>query len=145
MDTSTRGDGATASPRSKDAQGDSNVGNNPLTAEFRSWLRGRLERDPRSLHGIEVEADIRGNALGKFLRGERGGRHGLTPLMLRRLAPVLMIGEVELLARAGHLSDRPWNIPVLEAIAADQHLDSDEKVALIVTYTRFVRDLMEEE
>ena len=109
------------------------------TQEFRIWLRDRIVRDRRSLHAIEIDADIRGNALGKFIRGERGAVHGLTPLMLRRLAPVLMIGEIELLARAGHLSDKPWSIPVLEAIATDPLLDDDEKVALIITYDRFAR------
>jgi hypothetical protein len=112
---------------------------NAQTEDFRVWLRGRLAQDPRSLHAVEIEADIRGNALGKFLRGERGAVHGLTPLMLRRLAPVLMIGEVELLARAGHLSDKPWSMPVLEAIAADPILDDEEKIALIITYDRFAR------
>ncbi len=49
---------------------------------------------------------------GKFLRGERRGRHGLTPLLIRRLAPVISVGEVELFSRAGHLSHPPGHPPV---------------------------------
>ena len=111
------------------------------TDEFRVWLGQRIEMDHRSLHAIEVQAGIRGNALGKFLRGERGGRHGLTPLMLRRLAPVLLIAEVELLVRAGHLTYEPWRAPVVEAIAADPNLDQDAKMILLVLHDRLVRSV----
>ena len=82
------------------------------TDEFRSWLRGVVEGTGKSLHAIEMEADIRCNGLGKFLRGERGQRHGLTPLLIRRIAPVISVGEEELFARAGHLSYEPGNPPV---------------------------------
>jgi hypothetical protein len=109
------------------------------TEAFRVWLTKRVAMDRRSLHAIEEQAGIRGNGLGKFLRGERGGRHGLTPLMLRRLAPVLLIGEVELLARAGHLTYEPWQVPILEAIAADRNLDQDAKMILLVLHDRLVR------
>ena len=108
------------------------------TEEFRVWLGQRIEMDRRSLHAIEEQAGIRGNALGKFLRGERGGRHGLTPLMLRRLAPALLIAEVELLVRAGHLTYEPWRAPVVEAIAADPNLDQDAKMILLVLHDRLV-------
>ena len=63
------------------------------TGEFRSWLRDVVEGTGMSLHAVEMEAGIPGNGLGKFLRGERGGRHGLTPLLIRRLAPVISVGE----------------------------------------------------
>lgn len=109
------------------------------TEEFRAWLGQRIEMDRRSLHAIEEQAGIRGNALGKFLRGERGARHGLTPLMLRRLAPVLLISEVELLVRAGHLTYAPWRVPIMEAIAADRNLDQDAKAILLVLHDRLVR------
>jgi len=106
---------------------------------FRTWLTARIQHDPRSVHAVEVEADIRGNALGKFLRGERGGRHGLTPLMLRRLAPVLRIGEVELLRRAGHLTVDPEHLPLPLAISGDPILTDDEKVVLMYLYRRLTQ------
>ena len=71
------------------------------TGEFRAWLRDVVEGTGKSLHAIEVEAGIRGNGLGKFLRGERGQRHSLTPLQIGRLAPVISVGEEEMLVR-GH-------------------------------------------
>jgi hypothetical protein len=101
------------------------------TDQFRSWLRGVVEGTGKSLHAVEMEADIRGNGLGKFLRGERGQRHGLTPLLIRRIAPVISVGEEELLARAGHLSYEPGNPPVEAAILADRALDPEAKALLI--------------
>lgn len=104
--------------------------------EFRIWLKGRLEHIPQSLNAIEAAADIRGNALGKFLRGERGGVHGLTPLNLRRLAPVLGISEETLLARGGHLSQMPGQVSVEAAILADDDLDYGDKKFLIEFYNK---------
>ena len=101
------------------------------TDEFRSWLRGVVERMGRSLHSIEMDAGIPGNGLGKFLRGERGSRHGLTPLLIRRIAPVISVGEEELFVRAGHLSYEPGNPPVEAAILADRALDTEAKTLLI--------------
>ena len=101
------------------------------TDAFRSWLRGVVEGTGKSLHAVEVEAGIRGNGLGKFLRGERGGRHGLTPLLCRRLAPVISVGEEELFSRAGHLSYEPGHPPVEAAILADRTLDPETKGLLI--------------
>ena len=98
---------------------------------FRSWLRGVVEGTGKSRHAIEMEAGIRGNGLGKFLRGERGQRHGLTPLLIQRIAPVISVGEEELLARAGHLSYEPGNPPVEAAILADRALDTEAKTLLI--------------
>jgi hypothetical protein len=88
--------------------------------------------DPRSLNAIEQEADIRGNALGKFLRGERGrGAMSLTPLHIKRLAPVLGISEEMLLSRAGHLSHMPDSVSVEQAILADSALQYDDKRFLV--------------
>jgi hypothetical protein len=101
------------------------------TAEFRSWLRDVVEGTGKSLHAVEVEAGIRGNGLGKFLRSERGGRHGLTPLLIRRLAPVISVGEEEMLVRAGHLSYDPGDPPVEAAILSDRALDPEAKGLLI--------------
>ena len=101
------------------------------TAEFRAWLRGVVEGTGKSLHAVEVEAGIRGNGLGKFLRGERGGRHGLTPLLCRRLAPVISVSEEDLFTRAGHLSYEPGHPPVEAAILADRALDPEAKGLLI--------------
>ena len=101
------------------------------TGEFRAWLRGVVEGTGKSLHAVEVEAGIRGNGLGKFLRGERGGRHGLTPLLCRRLAPVISVSEEELFTRAGHLSYEPGHPPVEAAILADRTLDPETKGLLI--------------
>ena len=101
------------------------------TDEFRSWLRGVVEGTGKSLHAVEVESGIRGNGLGKFLRGERGGRHGLTPLLCRRLAPVISVSEEELFTRAGHLSYEPGHPPVEAAILADRALDHEAKGLLI--------------
>ena len=101
------------------------------TDEFRTWLRGVVEGTGKSLHAVEMDAGIRGNGLGKFLRGERGGRHGLTPLLIQRIAPVISVGEEELLARAGHLSYEPGNPPVEAAILADRALDTEAKTLLI--------------
>ena len=101
------------------------------TTEFRSWLRGVVEGTGKSLHAVEVEAGIRGNGLGKFLRGERGGRHGLTPLLIRRLAPVISVSEEDLFTRAGHLSYEPGHPPVEAAILSDRALDPEAKGLLI--------------
>jgi hypothetical protein len=101
------------------------------TDEFRSWLRGVVEGTGKSLHAVEVEAGIRGNGLGKFLRSERGGRHGLTPLLIRRLAPVISFSEEDLFSRAGHLSYEPSHPPVEAAILADRALDPEAKGLLI--------------
>jgi hypothetical protein len=101
------------------------------TDEFRGWLRGVVEGTGKSLHALEVEAGIPGNGLGKFLRGERGGRHGLTPLLIRRLAPVISVSEEELFTRAGHLSYEPGHPPVEVAILADRALDPQAKALLI--------------
>ena len=101
------------------------------TDEFRTWLRGVVEGTGKSLHAVEVEAGIRGNGLGKFLRGERGGRHGLTPLLCRRLAPVISVSEEDLFTRAGHLSYEPGHPPVEAAILADRALDPEAKGLLI--------------
>jgi hypothetical protein len=106
------------------------------TQEFRTWLRDVVEGTGKSLHAVEMEAGIRGNGLGKFLRGERGGRHGLTPLLIGRIAPVISVGEEELLARAGHLSYEPANPPVEAAILADRALDSQAKALLLALLGR---------
>jgi len=82
------------------------------TDEFRTWLRGVVEGTGKSLHALEVEAGISGNGLGKFLRSERGSRHGLTPLLIRRIAPIISVSEEELFTRAGHLSYEPGHPPV---------------------------------
>ena len=101
------------------------------TGEFRSWLRDVVEGTGKSLHAVEVEAGIRGNGLGKFLRGERGGTHGLTPLLIRRLAPVISVSEEDLFTRAGHLSYEPGHPPVEAAILSDRALDPEAKGLLI--------------
>jgi hypothetical protein len=106
---------------------------------FRVWLKDEIEHHPQSVHGIEVSAGIRGNALGKFLRGERGSRHSLTPLMIKRLAPVLATDEETLLARAGHLTHEPGAVSVERAISADGSLSLDDKRFLIELYRRAVR------
>ena len=84
------------------------------TDEFRTWLRDVVESTGKSLHAIEVEAGIRGNGLGKFLRGERGQRHSLTPLQIGRLAPVIS-----------------GNPPIEAAILADRGLDTQAKALLL--------------
>jgi len=101
------------------------------TGEFRSWLRDVVEGTGKSLHAVEVEAGIRGNGLGKFLRGERGQRHSLTPLLIGRIAPVISVGEEEMLVRAGHLSYDPGDPPIEAAILADRALDSQAKALLL--------------
>jgi hypothetical protein len=106
------------------------------TERFRSWLKDRVARDPRSLHAIEVEASISGNGLGKFLRGERGARHSLTPLNIQRLAPVMHLGEGELLFRAGHISYEPWSVPLEAAIVAEHSLDQEAKLLLLGIFRR---------
>lgn len=108
------------------------------TESFRAWLRNLIERDRRSLHAIEVEAGIPGNALGKFLRGERGARHSLTPRLIQRLAPVIRVGEVELLVRAGHLSYEPQQESAEMAILASRALDDEAKLILLALYARIV-------
>jgi hypothetical protein len=103
---------------------------------FRIWLRRRINQDPRSLHAIEVDAGIPGNALGKFLRGERGAVHSLTPMNIQRLAPVLLIGEVELLFRAGHLTYEPNQEPLEAAILASTSLDDNGKLLMLAMHAR---------
>jgi hypothetical protein len=106
--------------------------------EFRGWLRRRVESDPRTLNAIENQAGIRGNALGKFIRGERGKGMSLTPLQIGRLAPVIGIDEETLLARAGHLSHGPDELSVEQAILADPSLGYEDKAFLIAFYKRLV-------
>ena len=106
------------------------------TADFRVWLEDRIAHDPRSLHAIEVEAGIPGNALGKFIRGERGGRHSLTPRLIQRLAPVIRVGEIELLVRAGHLTYEPRCEPLESAILATRSLDDEAKLLMLAFYGR---------
>ena len=101
------------------------------TNAFRTWLRDIVESTGKSLHAIETEAGIRGNGLGKFLRGERGKRHSLTPLLIGRLAPVIAVGEEELTVRAGHLSYDPGDPPIEAAILADRTLDTQAKALLL--------------
>jgi hypothetical protein len=110
------------------------------TEAFRTWLTEHMKHDRRSLHAIEVAADIRGNALGKFLRGERGSRHSLTPLMIGRLAPVLYLSEVEMLVRAGHLSQEPWRDPIETVILAQHNLDNEAKRILIALVSRLATE-----
>jgi transcriptional regulator with XRE-family HTH domain len=110
------------------------------TQAFRDWLRARTEGLPMSLNALEVQAGIRGNALGKFLRGERGRRHGLTPLTIRRLAPILGVSEETLLARAGHLSHAPDAISVELAIQADEALSPADKRFLLDFYRRLATE-----
>ncbi len=106
------------------------------TEQFRIWLKDRIARDPRTLHAIEVDAGIPGNGLGKFLRGERGSRHSLTPMNIQRLAPILRVGEGELLFRAGHISYEPWSIPLGAAIIATESLDDEAKSLLLAVFRR---------
>jgi hypothetical protein len=103
---------------------------------FRTWLRGRIEHDPRSLHAIEVAAGIPGNALGKFLRGERGRVHSLTPLTIQRLAPILRVAELDLLYRAGHLTHKPERQPLETSIIASETLDDESKLLMLALYAR---------
>lgn len=105
-------------------------------ATFRTWLKDRIEHDARSLHAIEVAAGIPGNALGKFVRGERGGRHSLTPMNIQRLAPVIRVGEIELLVRAGHLSYEPKTEPLEMAIIASRAIDDEAKLLMLAVYGR---------
>jgi hypothetical protein len=108
------------------------------TEAFRGWLKLELERVPMSLHMIEVSSGIRGNALGKFLRGERGQRHSLTPLMIRRLAPILGLSEETMLSRAGHLSHPPGDVSVETSILADMEISFEDKRFLIDLYRKVV-------
>ena len=108
------------------------------TEVFRNWLKAQLERVPMSLHQIEVTAGIRGNALGKFMRGERGQRHSLTPLMIRRIAPIVGLSEETLLARAGHMTHAPGDVSVETAILADSGISFEEKRFLIELYRKVV-------
>ena len=108
------------------------------TEVFRGWLRTQLDRTPMSLHGVEVSAGIRGNALGKFMRGERGQRHSLTPLMIRRLAPILGLSEETMLSRAGHMSHAPGDVSVETSILADTKISFEDKRFLIDLYRKVV-------
>ena len=106
------------------------------TELFRGWLREQIDRTPMSLHAIEVNAGIGGNALGKFMRGERGQRHSLTPLMIRRLAPILGLSEETMLSRAGHMSHAPGTVSVETAILADTGISFEDKRFLIDLYRK---------
>lgn len=106
------------------------------TRSFRTWLRGRIDHGPRSLHAIEVAAGIPGNALGKFLRGERGRVHSLTPMNIQRLAPILRVGELDLLYRAGHLTYEPRRQPLETSIIASATLDDESKLLMLALYAR---------
>lgn len=112
----------------------------PRTGEFRGWLRDQLGHVPKSINAIEHEAGIRGNALGKFLRGERGQRHGLTPLHIRRLAPVIGASEELLLFKAGHLSHLPDELTTEQAILNDRTLDYEDKRFFIEAYRRMKKE-----
>lgn len=103
---------------------------------FRAWIRSRIESTGQSLNSIEAEAGIPGNALGKFLRGERGSRHSLSPLHISRLAPVLGVSEEQMLARAGHITHQPDEVSVERAILADTTLDTLDKRFLIRMYRK---------
>lgn len=105
-------------------------------AAFRAWLEASITATGRTTNGVEREAGIPGNALGKFLRGERGSVASLSPLHIRRLAPVLGISEEQLLARAGHLSHMPDRITVDQAILNDPNLDYEDKRFLMEVYRR---------
>lgn len=100
---------------------------------FRDWLRDQLFQTGRSLNAIETAADMPGNSLGKFLRGERSK---LTPLQLLRLSPVLQVTEEELLYRAGHLGRRVASPSVPEAIERDPRLDLEARRLLAYVYRR---------
>lgn len=119
---------------------DAQTGTSQQRQQFREWLQARVDQHPQSLNGIETKAGIKGNALGKFLRGERGQRHGLTPLHVRRLAPVLGLSEPELMWRAGHQSHEPGSMSVEGALLADQHLSYSDKAFIIELYHRMVGD-----
>lgn len=108
------------------------------TEALRAWLRERAAAIGMSINRIETEAGIPGNAIGKFLRGERGRVHGLTPLHLRRLAPILAVGESELLALAGHLSEAGPPASFEGAVRADPRLSTSDKELLITVYGRLV-------
>lgn len=104
--------------------------------EFRMWLADRLSHIPKSLNAIEAEAGIRGNALGKFLRGERGRRYSLSPLNIRRLAPVIGVSEEVMLARAGHMSHLPGVVGTESAILTDSDLDYESRQFLVTLYRK---------
>ena len=108
----------------------------PDGAAFRSWLAASIKEIGKTINGVEGEAGIRGNALGKFLRGERGSVASLSPLHIRRLAPVLGISEEQLLTRAGHLSHMPDRVTVDQAILSDPNLTYEDKRFLIDFYRR---------
>lgn len=103
---------------------------------FRAWLRDRLAEQPLSINSVERAAGIPGNALGKFLRAERGARHSLTPLNLRRLAPILGVSEPTLLARAGHMSKLPESSSIEAALEADSEMPMEDKRLFLSLYRR---------
>lgn len=105
------------------------------TDAFRVWLKAQLERVPKSINAIEAEAGVRGNALGKFLRGERG-KAGLTPLQVKRLAPIIGISEERMLSEAGHLSHPVGSVSIEGAVLADQSLDYEDKRFLLSLYRK---------
>lgn len=67
---------------------------------------------------------------GKVLRGERGSVASLTPLYIKRLAPVLGISEATLLARAGHLSEVQAPPSAEQVILGDPDLVQEDKELL---------------
>jgi hypothetical protein len=75
-------------------------------------------------------------SLGKVLRGERGSVASLTPLYIKRLAPVLGISEATLLARAGHLSEVQAPPSAEQVILGDPDLVQEDKELLIGIYRR---------
>jgi hypothetical protein len=87
-----------------------------------------------------MSAGITGNALGKFLRSERGARHGLTPLTLGRLSPVIGVPEIELMMRSGHRSSEATPVSVPDAILRDRDILPDDKVIMRLLYERFTWD-----
>jgi hypothetical protein len=51
--------------------------------------------------------------------------------MIGRLAPVISVGEEEMLVRAGHLTFDPGDPPIEAAILADRTLDTQAKALLL--------------
>jgi transcriptional regulator with XRE-family HTH domain len=99
-------------------------------------LGERIAQDGRSLNAIEKAAGISGNGLGKVLRGERGSIASLTPLYIKRLAPVLGISEATLLERAGHMTHATPAPSAEDVIGADADLVPEDKNLLIAMYRR---------
>lgn len=110
----------------------------PPAEDFRAWMQVQLERTGKSMNMIETEAGIPGNALGKWLRAERGHSGRLSTLHIQRLAPVIGVSEEMLLHRAGHATRRPDTIAYEAAVLADQRLSYEDKMFLIDFYRRMV-------